>query len=215
MGSAVAHGKGEAWEARRLLACPLISGPARAKPAPPPSLHTWPSTLTLPPCSGLPSSPQVLSTRIYRGQPPPGADSGIEFVSFGGVATLVHVEAHEMGSAWETAAAAAAKPVQAQAAAAAAQQRAAGAASPGQGLASPRAVHVLHPSEGGAGAGAGAAPLPEGSSITEADFKAAVVAALAEGGGGGGAGSRVASPRADLGPVEEVTYSLSPHAAAY
>lgn len=42
---------------------------------------------------------EVLSTRIYRGDLPEGADN-ISFVSFGGPAVVQHVEYHEMGSIW-------------------------------------------------------------------------------------------------------------------
>lgn len=45
---------------------------------------------------------EVLSTRIYRGEPPEDAeDAGIYFLAFGGAAILERVTAHELGSAWE------------------------------------------------------------------------------------------------------------------
>jgi hypothetical protein len=34
------------------------------------------------------SSGEVLSTRIYRGQPPHGSDAGIDFVAYGGTARI-------------------------------------------------------------------------------------------------------------------------------
>ena len=34
------------------------------------------------------SSGEVLSTRVYRGQPPHGSDAGIDFVSYGGTARV-------------------------------------------------------------------------------------------------------------------------------
>ena len=40
----------------------------------------------------------VLSTRVYRGTPPPGADAGVDLVAYGGAAVAVLVEAHEMGT---------------------------------------------------------------------------------------------------------------------
>lgn len=43
-------------------------------------------------------SGEVLSTRVYRGEPPCTPDEGVEFVSFGGTANLVEVEAYEMDS---------------------------------------------------------------------------------------------------------------------
>lgn len=48
------------------------------------------------------STGDVLSTRVYRGSAPPGADSGIDFVSFGGSATVTRVEAYEMSSIWKS-----------------------------------------------------------------------------------------------------------------
>lgn len=47
-------------------------------------------------------SGEVLSTRIYRGEAPQGADAGIDLVSFGGSAKVVSVQAWEMGSIWQT-----------------------------------------------------------------------------------------------------------------
>ncbi|GMH42910.1 hypothetical protein BSKO_10832 [Bryopsis sp. KO-2023] len=47
---------------------------------------------------------EVLSTRVYRGRPPPGADSGIDFLACGGIARLARVWAFEMGSIWKGAA---------------------------------------------------------------------------------------------------------------
>eukprot|EP00803_Ostreobium_quekettii_P007954 evm.model.scf_929.2 EVM.evm.TU.scf_929.2 scf_929:6204-10003(+) len=44
----------------------------------------------------------VLSTRVYRGSAPAGADSGIDFVAFGGSATLARVAAYEMSTIWKT-----------------------------------------------------------------------------------------------------------------
>lgn len=41
------------------------------------------------------SSGEVLSTRIYRGQPPHGSDAGIDFVAYGGTA---RVEVRSMAS---------------------------------------------------------------------------------------------------------------------
>ena len=34
------------------------------------------------------SSGEVLSTRVYRGQPPHGSDAGIDFVAYGGTARV-------------------------------------------------------------------------------------------------------------------------------
>lgn len=46
-------------------------------------------------------SGEVLSTRIYRGRGPEGdAESGIDFLAFGGAAILERVAAYEVGSAW-------------------------------------------------------------------------------------------------------------------
>lgn len=47
------------------------------------------------------STGDVLSTRVYRGSAPPGADSGIDFVSFGGSATISRVAAYEMSTIWK------------------------------------------------------------------------------------------------------------------
>lgn len=44
---------------------------------------------------------EVLSTRIYRGDAPRGADSGVDFVAFGGKARVTRVEAWEMSSIWQ------------------------------------------------------------------------------------------------------------------
>lgn len=41
-------------------------------------------------------SGEVLSTRVYRGEPPCTPDEGIEFVSFGGTVNLLEVGAYEM-----------------------------------------------------------------------------------------------------------------------
>ena len=49
-------------------------------------------------CEVFLSTGEVLSTRIYRGNPPPGADAGIDLVSYGGVAVASRVEALEMGT---------------------------------------------------------------------------------------------------------------------
>ena len=46
-------------------------------------------------------SGEVLSTRIYRGEAPHGADAGIDLVSFGGSAKVVAVHAWEMSSIWQ------------------------------------------------------------------------------------------------------------------
>lgn len=48
---------------------------------------------------------EVLSTRVYRGHPPPESDSGIEFVALDGTATLTRVAAYEMRSIWKSEAA--------------------------------------------------------------------------------------------------------------
>ncbi|KAK9810230.1 hypothetical protein WJX72_007025 [[Myrmecia] bisecta] len=45
-------------------------------------------------------SGEVLSTRIYRGHPPRGADAGIDFVAYGGTAKVDRVEAWEMRDIW-------------------------------------------------------------------------------------------------------------------
>jgi hypothetical protein len=156
---------------------------------------------------------QVLSTRIYRGQTPPGADSGIEFVSFGGVATLVRAEVHEMGSAWEGMRWAAQQAKQATVPAGAG----AGASSRGASLqASPR--YVLHPPA--AAATEPRTPPPPG--ISEEEFRAVVAAAMGEAPGtaaarqGGWRGSRAASPRGPSPMLgDEVLLCVSPHAAAY
>jgi len=44
---------------------------------------------------------EVLSTRVYRGAPVDEEDSGLDFVSFGGTATLVSAVAYEMQSIWK------------------------------------------------------------------------------------------------------------------
>ena len=44
---------------------------------------------------------EVLSTRVYRGTPPEGADAGLEFVAIDGTATLARVAAYEMKSIWK------------------------------------------------------------------------------------------------------------------
>jgi hypothetical protein len=46
---------------------------------------------------------EVLTTRVYRGSPPPEQqqDAGIDFVAYGGSATITRLEAHEMGSMWK------------------------------------------------------------------------------------------------------------------
>lgn len=44
---------------------------------------------------------EVLSTRIYRGNAPRGADAGVDFVAFGGKARVAQVEAWEMNSIWQ------------------------------------------------------------------------------------------------------------------
>ena len=49
-------------------------------------------------CEVFLSTGEVLSTRIYRGTPPPGADAGVDLVSYGGVAVASRVEAFEMGT---------------------------------------------------------------------------------------------------------------------
>ena len=49
-------------------------------------------------CEVFLSTGEVLSTRIYRGSPPPGADAGVDLVSYGGVAVASRVEAFEMGT---------------------------------------------------------------------------------------------------------------------
>eukprot|EP00210_Caulerpa_lentillifera_P005074 g4847.t1 len=45
-------------------------------------------------------SGEVLSTRVYRGAPDFDGDSGVDFVSFGGVAELVSASVYEMKSIW-------------------------------------------------------------------------------------------------------------------
>lgn len=47
------------------------------------------------------STGEVLSTRVYRGYPPPGADAGIDFVAFGGSATVHRWQAWEMRTIWK------------------------------------------------------------------------------------------------------------------
>ncbi|GMH35060.1 hypothetical protein BSKO_02928 [Bryopsis sp. KO-2023] len=46
-------------------------------------------------------SGEVLSTRVYRGAPAYGNDPGVDFVAFGGNATVLRVEAYEMSSMWK------------------------------------------------------------------------------------------------------------------
>ena len=46
------------------------------------------------------STGEVLSTRIYRGQPSE-PDPSIEFISFGGTARIHHVEAWEVSTIWQ------------------------------------------------------------------------------------------------------------------
>jgi hypothetical protein len=52
--------------------------------------------------SGLagPTRPDTPS-RWRRGQPPDGADAGVDFVAYGGAARVERVEAWEVGSIWE------------------------------------------------------------------------------------------------------------------
>lgn len=45
---------------------------------------------------------EVLSTRVYRGIPPIGADAGIDFVAYGGFARLARVMAFEMNPIWKS-----------------------------------------------------------------------------------------------------------------
>lgn len=45
-------------------------------------------------------SGEVMSTRIYRGEAPRGADAGIDLVSWGGMARVPAVHAWEMASIW-------------------------------------------------------------------------------------------------------------------
>ncbi len=47
------------------------------------------------------SSGEVLSTRVYRGHPPDGADAGIDFVAYGGSAEVKRAEVWEMRSIWK------------------------------------------------------------------------------------------------------------------
>ena len=47
------------------------------------------------------SSGEVLSTRVYRGYPPDGADAGIDFVAYGGAAEVKRAEVWEMRSIWK------------------------------------------------------------------------------------------------------------------
>ncbi len=47
------------------------------------------------------SSGEVLSTRVYRGLPPPDADAGIDLIAYGGTAKVERLEAWEMGSIWD------------------------------------------------------------------------------------------------------------------
>ena len=49
-------------------------------------------------CEVFLSTGEALSTRIYRGTPPPGADAGVDLVSYGGVAVASRVEAFELGT---------------------------------------------------------------------------------------------------------------------
>lgn len=46
-------------------------------------------------------SGEVLSTRVYRGVPPKGADAGVDFVAYGGYARLARVMAFEMNTIWK------------------------------------------------------------------------------------------------------------------
>jgi Glycosyl hydrolases family 32 C terminal len=52
------------------------------------------------------STGEVLSTRVYRGVPPPNADAGIDLIAYGGTARMERLEAWEMGSIWRSPAAA-------------------------------------------------------------------------------------------------------------
>ena len=118
---------------------------------------------------------QVLSTRIYRGQPPEGStEPGISFIAFGGTAVVRHCATWEMAGAWDHEAAV---PGSATAAAAAKAAAAAGVASPGT---SPKPASPLA-SPLKAGGGSPAALAPAGA---EAD---GVDAAVWSPGGGGGA----------------------------
>jgi len=44
---------------------------------------------------------EVLSTRVYRGEPIVDDDSGLDFISFGGEAILKSVNVYEMKSIWQ------------------------------------------------------------------------------------------------------------------
>jgi Glycosyl hydrolases family 32 C terminal len=47
-------------------------------------------------------SGQVITTRVYRGAPPaPARDAGLDFLSFGGAAELVVMNAWEMATIWD------------------------------------------------------------------------------------------------------------------
>lgn len=48
------------------------------------------------------STGEVLSTRVYRGTPPPNADAGIDLIAYGGTARVERLEAWEMGSIWRS-----------------------------------------------------------------------------------------------------------------
>jgi len=88
---AVFEGGGDGGAGQRRVGGPVALGPPGA-----------PVTLRLlldhSACEVYLGSGEVLSTRVYRGSPPPGADAGVDLVSYGGSATALHVEAHEMGT---------------------------------------------------------------------------------------------------------------------
>lgn len=47
------------------------------------------------------STGEVLSTRVYRGQPPRAAEAGIDLVSYGGPAAVASIQAWEMSTIWQ------------------------------------------------------------------------------------------------------------------
>lgn len=47
------------------------------------------------------STGEVLSTRIYRGEPPDAHEPGLAFVAFGGSARIHHLEVWQVATIWK------------------------------------------------------------------------------------------------------------------
>lgn len=76
-----------------------VGGPVNVKPGEPVALRMLVDHSCLEVYS---SSGEVLSTRVYRGKPPPDASAGINLVSYGGTAKVDRVVAWEMGNCFDS-----------------------------------------------------------------------------------------------------------------